>query len=557
MEMRVEQLSAQADVSVDTIRYYQSKGLLAPPRREGRIAWYGDEHLERLEPDPLRCSSGASPWPPSPASCPASSTPPTRRSLGQLSGATPRGPASAPASTEPGTDGTGADDLCSPSASWPAATGIPLALLKALEAEGLLIPTRVAGQERYTEEDVGASRAGLRLLEWGIPLTDLLDLARRHNEATEATARQAVELFARHVRDPLRAGSRPDALAQRRPGRGRRDGGRRPAAGLRRAATGRQHAGRPPLHPDAGAGGPRPRRAGGLRPEREAVWDRIRAEGDGDGRHDGYRRRLREEQSMTGTAESPHGTGERPARPVGISLETAARARDADLPTGPEKTELVRSMFDAIAPRYDLVNRTMTFGLDVRWRRQSLRALGLPAGLGRARPGLRHRRLPQVARDGGYRAFGMDLSWGMLAANRTGLPLAQANGAELPVAGASVDGVTCGYALRNFTDLAGVFAEFARIVRPGGRISLLEVSEPDAGLLRLGDRFWFRRVVPLIGGLLSDRDAYRYLPRSTAYLPGTEELRTLLGEAGFSSVNRRALSGGLSQLLTATRAGRP
>ena len=84
---------------------------------------------------------------------------------------------------------------------------------KALEAEGLLIPTRVAGQARFTEEDVAASQAGLRLLEWGIPLTDLLDLARRHNEATEATARQAVEMFARHIREPLRAGVRPDALS--------------------------------------------------------------------------------------------------------------------------------------------------------------------------------------------------------------------------------------------------------------------------------------------------------------------------------------------------------
>jgi demethylmenaquinone methyltransferase/2-methoxy-6-polyprenyl-1,4-benzoquinol methylase len=241
----------------------------------------------------------------------------------------------------------------------------------------------------------------------------------------------------------------------------------------------------------------------------------------------------------------------------GISLEAAARAREADLPTGEAKTELVRSMFDAIAPRYDLVNRAMTFGLDVRWRRQSLRALGLPAGSTVLDLACGTGDFLRLLDAGGYRAFGMDLSWGMLAANRTGLPLAQADGAALPVATASVDGVTCGYALRNFTELAAVFAEFGRIVRPGGRISLLEVAEPDAGLLRLGDRIWFRHVVPVIGGLLSDRDAYRYLPRSTAYLPGTEELRALLAEAGFSAVNRRALSGGLSQLLTATRVGLP
>jgi DNA-binding transcriptional MerR regulator len=205
MEMRVEQLSVQADVSVDTIRYYQSKGLLDPPRREGRIAWYGDAHLERLArirtlqqrgftlATIARLVSGEL-------------DAADEALLGQLRGIAPDGPGD-PVPGASGDDGPtytldGLADL----------TGVPLALLKALEAEGLLIPTRVGGQERYTEEDVAASQAGLRLLEWGIPLTDLLDLARRHNEATEATARQAVEMFARHVRDPLRAGRRPDAL---------------------------------------------------------------------------------------------------------------------------------------------------------------------------------------------------------------------------------------------------------------------------------------------------------------------------------------------------------
>jgi demethylmenaquinone methyltransferase/2-methoxy-6-polyprenyl-1,4-benzoquinol methylase len=254
-------------------------------------------------------------------------------------------------------------------------------------------------------------------------------------------------------------------------------------------------------------------------------------------------------------------TGPDPGTPTpaaaAISLETAARARDVDLPTGPAKTELVRSMFDAIAPRYDLVNRTMTFGLDIRWRKQSLRALGLPPGATVVDLACGTGDFLGLLQAGGYRAFGLDLSWGMLAANHTGAPLAQADGSALPVATGAVDGITCGYALRNFTELGAVFHEFGRVVRPGGRISLLEVSEPDAGLLLAGHRIWFRRVVPLIGGLLSDRSAYRYLPKSTAYLPSTDELRSMLAEAGFSSVNRRGLSGGLSQLLTATRVGRP
>ncbi len=228
-----------------------------------------------------------------------------------------------------------------------------------------------------------------------------------------------------------------------------------------------------------------------------------------------------------------------------------------ELPTGPEKTVMVRSMFDAIAPRYDLVNRMMTFGLDIRWRRRSVRALGLPPGARVLDLACGTGDFLTILAGSGYRPVGMDLSLGMLEAGRSGQPVAQADAASLPVDDAAVDGITCGYALRNFTELGPVFGELGRIVRPGGRISLLEVAEPESGLLLAGHRIWFRRVVPVIGGLVSDGAAYRYLPKSTAYLPTTDELRSMLNDAGFSSVNRRALSGGLSQLITATRRGRP
>ncbi|MHB1518566.1 MAG: ubiquinone/menaquinone biosynthesis methyltransferase [Acidimicrobiales bacterium] len=228
-----------------------------------------------------------------------------------------------------------------------------------------------------------------------------------------------------------------------------------------------------------------------------------------------------------------------------------------ELPAGAAKTAFVRSMFDAIAPRYDMVNRLITFGLDVRWRTVSAGALGLPSG---------SRILDLACGTGdflailgrrGFNALGADLSTGMLHENRTGLPLVLADGSELPLRSGSLDGATCGYALRNFTDLESVFAELGRVLRPGGRVALLEVAEPDQPLLAAGDRLWFRHAVPMIGGLLSDRSAYRYLPRSTAYLPEVHRLRSMLLSAGFSTVNRRALSGGLSQLLTATRRGRP
>jgi demethylmenaquinone methyltransferase/2-methoxy-6-polyprenyl-1,4-benzoquinol methylase len=229
---------------------------------------------------------------------------------------------------------------------------------------------------------------------------------------------------------------------------------------------------------------------------------------------------------------------------------------DADLPSGREKTAVVRSMFDTIAPRYDLVNRVMTFGLDTRWRRRSVRALGLPRGALVLDLACGTGDFLTIGSAAGLRTIGMDLSFGMLAANRSGRPLAQTDGTYLPVTTGGVDGVTCGYALRNFAELGQVFAELGRVVRPGGRISLLDVAEPENGLLLAGYRVWFRHMVPIIGGVLSDGPAYRYLPKSTAYLPDTDELRTMLVDAGFSTVNHRLLSGGLSQLITATRRGR-
>lgn len=226
---------------------------------------------------------------------------------------------------------------------------------------------------------------------------------------------------------------------------------------------------------------------------------------------------------------------------------------ETDLPTGDEKVQAVQSMFDAIAPRYDLVNRIMTFRMDVGWRKRALRDLALPhgstvldlaCGTGDMCKGL-------LAL--GLRPVGIDMSYGMLAAATTTAPLLQADALELPMPDASVDGVTCGFALRNFRELAPFFAELARVVRPGGRISLLEVCEPANPLLRFGHGIYFGKVVPLIGGLLSDPAAYRYLPKSAAYLPEADVMVDMIGSEGFEHVERVLLSTGISQLITATR----
>lgn len=225
------------------------------------------------------------------------------------------------------------------------------------------------------------------------------------------------------------------------------------------------------------------------------------------------------------------------------------------LPTGGEKTARVRAMFDAIAPRYDIVNRIITLGMDQHWRRRTVRSLGLPPGALVLDLACGTGALSDLARGAGYRVVGADMSAGMLAEGAGRGPALRSDAAALGLATASVDGVVCGYALRNFTDLAGSLSEAARVLRPGGRIAVLEVATPPNPLVRAGHAIWFHHVVPVIGGLFSDRGAYRYLPQSTAYLPGDPELRRLFRDAGFATVGRQLLQGGLSQILTGTRAG--
>lgn len=223
------------------------------------------------------------------------------------------------------------------------------------------------------------------------------------------------------------------------------------------------------------------------------------------------------------------------------------------LPEGDAKVTAVRSMFDAIAPRYDLVNRIMTFGMDVGWRRRTVRGLGLAPGSTVADLACGTGDLCRELSAHRLRPVGIDLSYGMLAAARTAAPLVQGDALGLPLREASVDGATCGFALRNLVSLPPFFDELARVVRPGGRVALLEVAEPPNRVLRLGHRIYFGRVVPVVGGLLSDPAAYRYLPRSVAYLPEPGEMLGQLSAAGFVDVERRLLSVGIAQLVTATR----
>lgn len=181
MDYRVEQLAAAADVSVDTVRFYQAKGLLPPPRRVGRVAWYADEHVERLSRIRALQARGL--------------TLATIRRLvsGELDAADE-------ALVTALAEGDGPDEVLTIE-QLAERSAIPLALLQAVAREGLLVPTGGG----YTAEDVEVARAGLRLLEHGLPLPELLELARAHTAAMRAVAERAVALFDAHVRQPLRA----------------------------------------------------------------------------------------------------------------------------------------------------------------------------------------------------------------------------------------------------------------------------------------------------------------------------------------------------------------
>jgi demethylmenaquinone methyltransferase/2-methoxy-6-polyprenyl-1,4-benzoquinol methylase len=224
------------------------------------------------------------------------------------------------------------------------------------------------------------------------------------------------------------------------------------------------------------------------------------------------------------------------------------------LPRADEKAGVVEAMFDRIAPRYDRVNRVLTFRLDVGWRRKAVAALGLDRGSVVLDVACGTGDLCRTLTGAGYRPIGLDFSAGMLAVAHGARDLVRADALRTPLRDHAVDGITCGFALRNFVSLDGFLAESARVLRPGGRFAFLEVDEPRNAVLRAGHHLYFHRIVPWVGGRLSDRAAYAYLPASTAYLPPHDELVSLLQRHGFRDVERTVLGLGAAQLLTGRRA---
>ena len=228
------------------------------------------------------------------------------------------------------------------------------------------------------------------------------------------------------------------------------------------------------------------------------------------------------------------------------------------LPAAQEKRAAVEAMFDRIAPRYDLMNRLMTFGIDRAWRRKTIASLALGPRAVLIDLACGTGDLALEAAGSGARAIGLDVSAGMLREARgRGLACSwvRADALSLPLKDGCCDAVVSGFALRNLTDIAAALREAARVLKPGGGLALLEVDTPPNAVLRFGHSLYFQRVVPLLGRLLSDRAAYSYLPASVAYLPVAAALREMLSSAGFCAIEKRRLSAGVAQLVSARRGG--
>lgn len=211
-------------------------------------------------------------------------------------------------------------------------------------------------------------------------------------------------------------------------------------------------------------------------------------------------------------------------------------------------------MFDRITPVYDVMNRVMTAGLDRRWRRLTAEAA--------VRPGDRvldaccgTGDLALAAERAGGTVTGLDFSERMLERARTKsttVEWVQGDVTALPFADGSFDAVTVGFGIRNVPDLEAGLAELARVLRPGGRLGVLEITQPR-GALRPFFGVWFDRVVPALGRVLPGGAAYTYLPASVRRFPGPADIAAALERAGFEAIEWRLLAGGIVAVHTGTR----
>lgn len=215
-------------------------------------------------------------------------------------------------------------------------------------------------------------------------------------------------------------------------------------------------------------------------------------------------------------------------------------------------------MFDGLVERYDLLNRLMTFGLDRAWRRRTVGSLNLRAGDRALDLGCGTGDLLELLA-GHARPTGIDVSSAMLARahSRLGQRAALVRGSafELPFANDSFQGAVSGFVVRNLQDLEGAMAELARVVAPGGRIALLDATEPPGWIRPLFEAY-FRIVAPALGAIAGKKAAYQYLAASLSQIPPPEAMCRLLADAGFTACTAHRLTFGVVTLFTASKPAR-
>lgn len=230
------------------------------------------------------------------------------------------------------------------------------------------------------------------------------------------------------------------------------------------------------------------------------------------------------------------------------------------------KREQVERMFDTIAPQYDRLNRVLSFGTDIYWRRKAVNWLGqerprriLDVATGTADVALETMRLePDVV-------VGVDIAEEMLRIGRQKvaerglqetIKLTQADSTELPFDDDTFDGVIVAFGVRNFEDLSKGLSEFARVLRPGGSAVILEFSRPRTSPIKEAYGFYSRHVLPRIGSMLSgDSGAYEYLPESVAAFPDGSDFLAILRDAGFDYVEWKPMTFGIASLYKGRLAG--
>lgn len=223
-----------------------------------------------------------------------------------------------------------------------------------------------------------------------------------------------------------------------------------------------------------------------------------------------------------------------------------------------EKGRGIRDMFDAIAPRYDFLNRLLSLGIDRRWRSFAVRQLQIPEGgkvldvaTGTGDVALEIASQTPIS----VRIVGEDFTQGMLVIGqkkieatrfRKRIFLVNAPCEAMPHPDRTFDGVTIAFGIRNVVDRLTGLREMRRVLKPGGRVVILEFSNPQSRFFKVLYNFYFRRVLPFLGGLFSRRSAYQYLPDSVLEFPGQEEFKMLMREAGFSDLRHFDLTFGVA-----------